>query len=456
MKPTATSLTQKFGIDDAERAQRMAYVHFDDRDVALLRGMLPMMEQHVQRIVDEFYEHLLKHKAARAFFPDEKMLSHVKATQREYLLDLCRANFDNAYAERRLQIGVVHERIGLVPKWYLGSYSNFFGLILPLIMRRYWWRPAQCARCIMALIKIMNLDQQLVMDTYIGSVLEKLQGLGVQVEAAVEVVVSSASAILTSTAQLACNAAETAAAINETTVTMEEVKQTSQHSSQKAKAVAEESQKAAAVARGGKQAVDQTIAGMNDIRQQMAAVAESILSLSAQSQAIGEIISTVDDLAAQSKLLAVNAAIEAAKAGEEGKGFAVVAQEVKSLAEQSKAATTQVRGILSDIQKATSSAVQATEQGRKTVEAGVLQSNSAGGSISSLAENISAAAQAATQIAATSQQQFTGMDQVALAMENIKQSSTQTVDSTRQAEAAAQQLHELGQKLKQLVSQFKA
>jgi methyl-accepting chemotaxis protein len=272
---------------------------------------------------------------------------------------------------------------------------------------------------------------------------------------AVNVLASSASEIMASTTQLAASAAETAAAVTETTATVEEVKQTSQISSAKAKYVADEAQKAAEFARGGETAVDLTVEGMGGIRQQMSAVAESILSLSAQGQAIGEIIATVDDLAAQSKLLAVNASIEAAKAGDEGKGFAVVAQEVRSLAEQSKQATLQVRGILSDIQKATSSAVLATEQGSKAVEAGVRQSTSSGQAIRALAESIAGAAQASTQIAATSQEQFVGMDQVAMAMENIKTASTQTVSSTRQAETAAQQLHELGQKLKQLVGRFK-
>ena len=96
------------------------------------------------------------------------------------------------------------------------------------------------------------------------------------------------------------------------------------------------------------------------IREQMEAIAESMVRLSEQGQAIGQIIATVEDLAAQSNLLAVNASIEAAKAGEHGKGFGVVAQEVKSLAEQSKQATNQVRTILSDIQKATTAAVMAT------------------------------------------------------------------------------------------------
>ena len=283
---------------------------------------------------------------------------------------------------------------------------------------------------------------------------ESLREQAREMRGAAEVLASSASQIMASTAQLALSATETATSITQTTATVEEVKQTSQVSSDKAKSVSEEAQKAAEVAKAGKRSVDETIEGMKSIRQQIGVVAESILSLSAQSHTIGKIITTVDDLAAQSKLLAVNAAIEAAKAGDEGKGFAVVAQEVRSLAEQSKQATLQVRSILNDIQKATGSAALASEQAGKAVDAGVRQSAAAGESIGALAESIAGAALASTQIAATSKQQFVGMDQVAMAMENVKQGSAQAVTSTRQAEAAAQQLHDLGQKLKQLVERL--
>jgi methyl-accepting chemotaxis protein len=266
---------------------------------------------------------------------------------------------------------------------------------------------------------------------------------------------SSSAEILATTTQVAAGAAETATAVSETTATVEEVKQTAQVSSQKAKAVSESAQRVAQVSQAGRKSVEDATQGMHRIQEQMESIAGSIVRLSEQSQAIGEIIATVNDLAEQSNLLAVNAAIEAARAGEQGKGFAVVAQEVKSLAEQSKQATAQVRTILGDIQKATGAAVLATEQGSKAVEAGVKQSAEAGESIRLLAEGIAEAAQAATQIAASSQQQMAGMDQVAQAMENIKQASTQNVAGTKQAETAAQGLHELGQKMKQLAAQYK-
>lgn len=283
---------------------------------------------------------------------------------------------------------------------------------------------------------------------------ESLRGVNREIREGATVLGAAASEILAATTQAAASATQTATAVSETTTTVEEVKQTALVSSQKARYVSDSAQKTSQVSQVGKKAMDDAVEGMARIREQMESVAGSILRLSEQSQAIGEIIATVNDLAEQSNLLAVNAAIEAARAGEQGRGFAVVAQEVKNLAEQSKQATAQVRAILTDIQKAMSTAVMATEQGSKAVAAGVKRSTEAGESIRILTESIAEAAQAASQIAASSQQQLAGMDQMALAMENIQQASTQNVAGTRQTEIAAKNLHALGQKLQQLVERY--
>jgi len=348
---------------------------------------------------------------------------------------------------------------------FVGIVAVAIGIVLALLMERVIAGPLRKLSRAADLVAAGDLTVDVPQDNRTDEVgalaqtfrrmVENLREVNRGLREGVNVLASSATEILTATTQVASGAAETGTAISETTTTVEEVKQTAQVSSQKAKYVSETAQKSAQVSQTGKKSVNETVEGMSRIRGQMESIAESIVRLSEQSQAIGEIIATVNDLAEQSNLLAVNAAIEAAKAGEQGKGFAVVAQEVKSLAEQSKQATAQVRTILSDIQKATGAAVMATEQGSKAVEAGVKQSTEAGESIRVLADSISEAAQAATQIAASSQQQLVGMDQVALAMENIKQASAQNVAGTKQAETAAKNLHELGQKLKQLVEQYK-
>jgi methyl-accepting chemotaxis protein len=266
---------------------------------------------------------------------------------------------------------------------------------------------------------------------------------------------SSASEILATTTQVSAAAAENVVAVNETTTTVEEVRQAVQLSSQKAKGVSESSQKLANVSHAGQKSVEETTMEINRIRVQMESIAKTIVSLSEQSQSIGGIIASVTDIADQSNLLAVNAAIEAAKAGEQGKGFAVVAQEIRSLAEQSKQATSEVRKILNDVQKATNMAVMVTEQGSKAVESGVKQAIQAGEAIKALTNATSEAVQAAIQIVASSQQQVVGMDQIGKAMENINQATAENSASIKQTEAAAKNINELGQKLKQLVSRYK-
>jgi methyl-accepting chemotaxis protein len=288
-----------------------------------------------------------------------------------------------------------------------------------------------------------------------ATMVEKLRRIIGEMQESIGVLSSSAQQIVATTTQVASAASETATAVAETTTTVEEVKQTAQLATQKAKYVSESAQRAAQVSESGKKSAADSIEGMKQIREQMESIAESIVRLSEQGQAIGEIMLTVNDLAEQSNLLAVNASIEAAKAGEQGKGFAVVAQEVRNLAEQSKQATIQVRGILNDIQKATNAAVMVTEQASKAVEAGVKQSVQAGESVQKLGESVAEAAQAATQIAASSQQQMAGMDQVAQAMESIKTASTQNVASTKQTETAARNIGELGRKLEKLVALYK-
>jgi methyl-accepting chemotaxis protein len=268
---------------------------------------------------------------------------------------------------------------------------------------------------------------------------------------AIDLLVSSSGELLATSTQLATGAAQTATAVNETTTTVEELRQTAVVSSQQANTVVDGTRQVVQTSQTGMKCSRDTIDGMEGIRRQVESVADSMVRLSEQTQAIGQIIASVEDLASQSNLLAVNAAIEAAKAGEHGRGFAVVAQEVRSLSEQSRRATEQVRNILGDVQKATNAAVMATEQGTKAVEVGVREAGNAGQSIQILSGSVSQAAQAAVQIAASSHQQLAGVDQVALAMESIKQASGQNLVSAKKLESSAHAMKDLGQQLKLIV-----
>ncbi len=298
-------------------------------------------------------------------------------------------------------------------------------------------------------------DEIGIMSRAFAAMVGSFRSQAMELREGVNLLAAASSQISSTASELASSASETASSVSETTVTVEEVKQTAQVSMERAREVSGSSQRTLAVARSGERTVDSTSAGMQAIREQMEHIALSILSLSDQSRAIGEIISSVDDIAEQSNLLAVNAAIEAAKAGEQGKGFAVVAREVKNLAEGSRQATRQVRTILGDIQKATGKAVMATEQGNKAVDSGIVQSAEVREALKSLAASIAESTQMAIQITAANQQQYAGVDQVTQAMENIREASRQNVDAARHLEEAARDIDALSRRLQETAGKYK-
>jgi methyl-accepting chemotaxis protein len=270
-------------------------------------------------------------------------------------------------------------------------------------------------------------------------------------QSATGILASTAAEIVASTNQQAASATETSAAVTQTVATVDEVTQTAEHATQRAKAVADLANRAAEIGKAGRAAVDESVSGMGQLKNQVGSISESIVALAEQAQAIGEIIATVTDIAEQTNLLALNAAVEAARAGEQGRGFAVVAAEVRSLADEAKKATVQVRQILGEIQRATSAAVTSTEHGNRQVTEGSQQLAAAGETIRTLSEAITEAAQAAAQIVASASQQAAGMAQIRQAMGNVHDATKQNLAATRQAEAAARDLNTLGTGLMELV-----
>jgi len=167
---------------------------------------------------------------------------------------------------------------------------------------------------------------------------------------------------------------------------------------------------------------------------------------------IGEIVSVVAEIADQTNLLALNAAIEASRAGEHGRGFSVVASEIRTLADQSKTATTRVRRILMEIQKSTNAAVVGAEEGSKSVGRALETVKEAGETIRQLEAIIGDSARSVAQIAASAGQQKAGMKQIHDAMHYIQQASSQNLSAIRQAEEAAKDLNELGSRLRDMLA----
>ncbi len=334
----------------------------------------------------------------------------------------------------------------------VGALTRSFDMML-----RSWQQMSNAARSVSAGDLTVSMQKRGEKDVFAEAFNSLVQNVGLitsRFREAVTVVGTASEEILVSVKESAAGATQTATAATQTTAIVEEVRQTSHVASQKAKQVSEGAQKTAQITAVGRKATEEIIEGMNRIREQVDLIAEAMVRLSEKSQSISSIISTVDDLAKQSNLLAVNASIEAARAGDLGKGFGVVAQEVKSMAEQSKQSTAQVRSIIAEIQQATNAAAMATELGGKAVDAAMQQSGQAGESIAVLANSVVESAQAAAQIAVSNQQQLAGVDQVATAMASIRDACGEHLVAIRHVESAANRLTEIGGKLKGLVERY--
>lgn len=261
----------------------------------------------------------------------------------------------------------------------------------------------------------------------------------------------AANDILTGVQQQVAGATEQAVAVQQTAATIDELVQTAEQAVARAQDVSQRAQRSVEVAERGNLAVEDSSAAMRDVREHVEGIAQSILHLSQRAQLIGDIVTTVESISAETHLLALNAAIEAARAGEHGSGFSVVAGEVKSLADQSRAATARVTTILAEIEQGTSAAAMATEAGSRTAERGVDLVAQTKQTIEELAETISSAALAVEQIAAASRQQAAATAQISQAMRNVDTVMEQNVAGARQSETTGGRLAEASRKMKTLV-----
>ena len=205
----------------------------------------------------------------------------------------------------------------------------------------------------------------------------------------------------------------------------------------------------------GASAVENSIKGMNDIRDQIQETAKRIKRLGESSQEVGEIIEMISDITEQTNVLALNAAIQAAAAGEAGRGFAVVAEEVQRLAERSGDATKQIGALIRTIQRDTQEAVAAMERSTVGVVEGAKLSDAAGEALTEIREVSKDLAGLIEQIFGVAREQAAAAADVSKRMESIMKITLQTTEGTKRATESVTQLTQVADELKTSVSGFK-
>lgn len=505
------SLSEAMGISPEEQLERREFIGLTDTDAKILRQLATAIEPHVDRIVNAFYDNIRPYPELKRIINDSgSNIERLKVSQRSYIMELFSGQYEQEYFERRLRIGIVHQQIGLTPRWYLGSYATYMQCLVPVILRHWWWRPVKAMKAIQALGKVLSLDTQLAIDTYIDGLVkelntatqskqeqehrithylelvgkvatgnlsdrvnvegdDELSHLGDELNNMVEGLATMTSSVtISSNAMLdtakevkaavaaqSSGASQQASAVNETTTTLEEINATAQQNLDKATSLYEITKLAKSEGKDGLVAVETAISAMHDIHGNMEDISIHITELNERLKQIEEITNTVDDLAQQSRMLALNASIESAKAGEAGRGFTVVAEEVKELAEQSRQAAAQVKGILNEVKGASSRAVQSVAAGNAGADKGANLTEQAGSVLQGLNKVINDVALSSQQIVAAIRQETAGIEQIRSAMQEINTITGQFVNATHQTDEAAEQFTNNAAQLQDMVSHFK-
>jgi methyl-accepting chemotaxis protein len=268
--------------------------------------------------------------------------------------------------------------------------------------------------------------------------------------------VASAANQLHSTSELIATGAEEVAAQTATVATAgEEMSATSGDIAQNCQMAAEGAHRASQAASDGAAVVEKTVAVMGLIAERVQESAKTVESLGVRSDQIGAIIGTIEDIADQTNLLALNAAIEAARAGEQGRGFAVVADEVRALAERTTRATKEIGEMIKAIQKETKGAVTAMEQGVQQVETGTVEAAKSGQALQDILAQVNDVAMQVNQIATAAEEQTATTSEISSNMMQITEVVQQTSHGAHESATAAAQLNGNAEELQRLVRQFK-
>jgi len=297
-------------------------------------------------------------------------------------------------------------------------------------------------------------DQKLITDS-INRVADSLSEAMVHVKELVNSLSSVSGQISSSTEEMAVGAQEQSTQATEVAGAIEEMTRTILETTKNASSAADFSKKAGETAKTGGEVVKQTVDGMNRIADVVHSAASTVKDLGKNSDKIGEIIQVIDDIADQTNLLALNAAIEAARAGEQGRGFAVVADEVRKLAERTTKATKEIASMIKQIQRDTGNAVDSIESGTKEVETGKELAKKAIVALDEIIDRTNKTIDVVNQVAAASEEQSAAAEQISKSIEGISNVTQQSATGIQHIAGTAEELRNLTDNLQNLVGKFR-
>jgi methyl-accepting chemotaxis protein len=284
---------------------------------------------------------------------------------------------------------------------------------------------------------------------------QRVHDVIVTVNQATNEVASAATEIASTSEEMAMGMEEQTSQVTQISAAVEEMSASIIEVARKSADASTNAQESGDAAGQGGQVVAETIEEMQAISMAVSSSAQAVENLGKRGEQIGEIVATINDIADQTNLLALNAAIEAARAGEHGRGFAVVADEVRKLADRTTSATEEIGESIRAIQSETGAAVENMNAGTRQVESGVQKASGAGDALTQIVENATAVAGMIQSIAAATEEQSATSEEVARNLESITGVTAAAKQGTDQAATASLQLSQKAEELLRLVGQFK-
>lgn len=335
-----------------EMAERLAFAEIGDAEIAALEEVWPILERRLPAILDSFYVHVGRVEAMRTVIGDNEV--GLRKSQARYWSRLFNSGFDSNYEHSAREIGVTHLKIGFTQRWYVATYRFFVDRFTACVQEYCRRDYKRASRLLSAMHKALLLDMEIGISMYqaayeqdrAAAMQEVTNTLEADVGSLVDDITDQTTSLQTAAARMRSVASESLAAVGVVEGSAAEARQ-----SVDAVAVASEELSVSVGEIGRQTEVSATIA--TDAKQHVATTRGEVDSLAQAADRIGDVVKLINDIASQTNLLALNATIEAARAGDAGRGFAVVAAEVKTLANQTAAATEDISAQIAAIQSAT-------------------------------------------------------------------------------------------------------
>jgi methyl-accepting chemotaxis protein len=475
---TAQSYTQRLGIDAQDLSLRLRWLAIDDSDRQRIQAAAKYLESEVDAIVSEFYDFsfeypILGEKISLA----SSSRSTLEAAQAGYFRQMLQARWDAPHFDAVLKVGYRHAELDVKPRWNVGNYALYARLVFPRLAQHI--EGQELLDTILSFQKAFMLDATLAVEAYLAGLFDRMVELDEQLSPAAAGLSSSAAQVDEASREIAQGVQQIATGATEQTQKLQEsndrvgelahsVENVSSGAAEQASgverasataasvkealaSVTENSQEASArssegmeAARDGSRSVTETIAAMETINDAMASTSERIEELSASGKEIGNITQTISDIADQTNLLALNAAIEAARAGEHGRGFAVVADEVRTLAERASNAAKDIAALIEKVQAGMDGSVESIRSAQEDAGTGTEKAREAGEALDRIVEAAESLTTSVETIARTADSADKSADEMTEIIENVgqlaQQNSELAVEMREQAESVTESL----------------